>query len=146
MRRSAIARCRNVDPAPAQEFALLSILLGVIACSGTLLWAGSALGLIHLTTVVIFLGLVGVWVVLQFGWLYREEPDAVILLERCVSRLCVPLPACVSSSAWVDPIGPLVCFVLFSGVPVVSCRPVACLRLGLSPVGFPRGLPVLTRA
>lgn len=64
----------------------MSLWVAVIGCAGTLALAGLALGVAHVLTVVLFVALVGVWATLQFGSIYRDEPEIARFLERCELR------------------------------------------------------------
>lgn len=76
----------------------MSIWTVVIFCSGTLVWAGSALGATQIATIVSFVVLVGMWCTVQFGWIYREDPELALLLERYSGDHF--FPCCVSASIW----------------------------------------------
>lgn len=70
-----------------QEGALLSLWGAVIGSAGTLVWAGSSLGVVHQLNILVFVLLVGVWATLQFRLIYRDEPGVARLLERCACAL-----------------------------------------------------------
>lgn len=68
----------------AQEGAMLTLWVVVVLCAGTLAWAGFALGVPHVLVMVTFVALMGVWSTLQFGSVFRDEPDLARFFERCV--------------------------------------------------------------
>lgn len=65
----------------------MSLWVAVLGSAFTLVWSGSALGLVHKLNIVIFVLLVGVWATLQFRSIYRDNPDFARLLERCAVRV-----------------------------------------------------------
>ncbi|CAN0443153.1 unnamed protein product, partial [Ectocarpus sp. 12 AP-2014] len=87
-----VMACYCFDLADNAEGALVSVWGAVLWSAGTLLWAGSTLGLVHKANVLTCVLLVGVWATLQFGTIYRDGPDAARLLERLLFS-CFPLPA-----------------------------------------------------
>ncbi|CAB1116114.1 unnamed protein product [Ectocarpus sp. CCAP 1310/34] len=77
-----VMACYCFDLADNAGGALVSVWGAVLWSAGTLLWAGSTLGLVHKANVLACVLLVGVWATLQFGTIYRDGPDAARLLER----------------------------------------------------------------
>ncbi|CAM9575867.1 unnamed protein product [Choristocarpus tenellus] len=65
-----------------QEMSLVCVWGSVLTTTTTLLWGGSALGLIHCLCLASFALVLGIWATLQFCWVLREERDSARLLER----------------------------------------------------------------
>ncbi|CAN0019573.1 unnamed protein product [Discosporangium mesarthrocarpum] len=84
--------CYCFDLANNRDGAMGTLWTFVLLTVGTVVWAGSALGLFHLLCLAFFVFTVGAWATLQFAWVLRDDRPVAQVLERLVFA-CFPLLA-----------------------------------------------------